>query len=53
MINKHGASECPSGSVTIVSHVSLLYRVRYNYGNTHFMIVLDEKHSILKIYWVC
>ena len=29
------------------------YRVRHNHGNTHFMIVLDEKQSNLKICWIC
>ena len=34
----------------MIRHV---YRVRHNYGNTHFMIVLDENQPNLKICWTC
>ena len=30
----------------------IIYRVHHNYGNTHFMIVLDEKQSNLKLCWI-
>ena len=30
-----------------------IYKVIHNYGNTQFMIVLDEKQSNLKICWIC
>ena len=35
----------------IISYI--LYRVRHNYGNTHFIIVLDKKQSNLKFSWIC
>ena len=30
-----------------------IYRVRHNYGNTHFIIVLDKTQSNLKFSWIC
>ena len=51
-LSKTGSFLRGAMSQHIETRTATIYRIRHNYDNTHFMMVLDEKPSNLKICWL-